>query len=81
MIDACHALPNPHRTGKVAILYLLDQTNMGKFNSSTNNDVQEVIPVPRPIPSCWTAATMATLPSGQRAPLPGTSMPLGRTSL
>jgi hypothetical protein len=35
MIDACHALPNPHRTGKVAILYLLDQTNMGKFNRPT----------------------------------------------
>jgi len=35
-------------TGKVAILYLLDQNNMGKFNSTTNNDVQEVIPVPPP---------------------------------
>jgi hypothetical protein len=38
-------------TGKVAILYLLDITSghsMGKFNSSTNNDVQEVIPVPPP---------------------------------
>ena len=42
---------HPHlalATGKVAILYLLDQNNMGKFNSSTNNDVQEVIPVPPP---------------------------------
>jgi hypothetical protein len=37
MIDVCYALPNPPGTGKVAIPYLLDQTNMGKFNSSTNN--------------------------------------------
>ncbi|HEX8837415.1 MAG TPA: Ig-like domain-containing protein [Candidatus Acidoferrum sp.] len=43
-------------TGKVAILYLLDVgtcspqpcTTMGKFNSSSNHDVQEVIPVPPP---------------------------------
>ena len=42
-------------TGKVAILYLLDigtpapgGTKMGKFNSSSNNDVQEVVPVPPP---------------------------------
>jgi hypothetical protein len=42
-------------TGKVAILYLLDVgtpppggTTMGKFNSTTNNDVQEVTPVPPP---------------------------------
>ncbi len=35
-------------TGKVAILYLLDQTNMGKNHSSFNNDVQEVVPVPPP---------------------------------
>ena len=42
-------------TGKVAILYVLDigtpspgGTKMGKFNSSSNNDVQEVIPVPPP---------------------------------
>ena len=43
-------------TGKVAILYLLDVgtcspqpcTTMGKFNSSSNNDVQELIPVPPP---------------------------------
>jgi hypothetical protein len=34
-------------TGKVATLYLLDQTNMGKFNS-TNVDVQEVVPIPPP---------------------------------
>ncbi|HEV2194387.1 MAG TPA: hypothetical protein VGR55_02340, partial [Candidatus Acidoferrum sp.] len=43
-------------TGKVAILYLLDigtpvppqTTTMGQFNSSSNNDVQEVTPVPPP---------------------------------
>jgi hypothetical protein len=42
-------------TGKVGILYLLDisqpnpgQTKMGKFNSVSNQDVQEVIPVPPP---------------------------------
>ncbi len=49
---------HPHlalATGKVSILYLLDisqpnpgQTKMGKFNASTNQDVQEVIPVPPP---------------------------------
>ena len=42
-------------TGKVAILYLLDQSNMGRCGSSpspscstSNSDVQEVIPVPPP---------------------------------
>jgi chitodextrinase len=29
-------------TGKVGVVYLLDQTNMGKFNSTTNMDVGEV---------------------------------------
>jgi hypothetical protein len=32
-------------TGKVGILYLLDQNKMGKFTSGSNSDVQEVIPV------------------------------------
>jgi len=47
--DSVGSSAHPHlaiSTGKVAILYLLDQTSMGKFNSSTNNDVQEVVPVP-----------------------------------
>jgi hypothetical protein len=55
--DAVASTTHPHlaiSTGKVAILYLLDiaaidaqhPVRMGKFNSSTNNDVQEVIPVP-----------------------------------
>ena len=35
-------------SGKVAILYLLDQINMGGFNNGSNLDVQEVIPVPPP---------------------------------
>ncbi len=56
--DAVASTTHPHlaiSTGKVAILYLLDisqnvppATKMGKFNSSTNNDVQEVVPVPPP---------------------------------
>ena len=49
--DAVGSTAHPHlalATGKVAILYLLDQTNLGKFNSSSNQDVQEVIPVPPP---------------------------------
>jgi hypothetical protein len=44
--DAMGSTAHPHlalATGKVSILYLLDQTNMGKFNSSTNSDLQEVI--------------------------------------
>jgi hypothetical protein len=28
--------------GKVSVIYLLDQTNMGGFNSASNQDVQEV---------------------------------------
>jgi hypothetical protein len=47
--DAVGSAAHPHLligTGKVAILYLLDQTNLGKFNAVTNQDVQEVIPVP-----------------------------------
>jgi hypothetical protein len=56
--DAVASSAHPHlalATGKVAILYLLDisqnapgSTKMGQFNSSTNNDVQEVTPVPPP---------------------------------
>ena len=56
--DAVASSAHPHlalATGKVAILYLLDisqnapgSTKMGQFNSSTNNDVQEVTPMPPP---------------------------------
>jgi hypothetical protein len=57
--DSVGSAAHPHLalvTGKVAILYLLDvgpiippsTTTMGQFNSSTNNDVQEVIPAPPP---------------------------------
>jgi hypothetical protein len=47
--DSAGSAAHPHlalATGKISIVYLLDQNNMGKFNSLTNNDVQEVIPVP-----------------------------------
>jgi len=64
-------------TGKVAILYLLDQTNLGKFNSVSNLDVQEVIPVPPPnttqldggiygLPAYWNGNIYVT---GQNFPL------------
>jgi len=64
-------------TGKVAILYLLDQTNLGKFNSVSNQDVQEVIPVPPPnttqldggiygLPAYWNGNIYVT---GQNFPL------------
>ena len=71
-------------TGKVAILYLLDigtpapgGTKMGKFNSSSNNDVQEVVPVPPPnttlldggnygVPAYWNGNIYTT---GQNFPL------------
>jgi len=76
-------------TGKVAILYLLDisqcaalrcapgETKMGKFNSSTDNDVQEVVPVPPPnttlldggnygVPAYWNGNIYTT---GQNFPL------------
>ena len=49
--DSVGSTMHPHlalATGKVGILYLLDQTNMGKFNSTSNKDVQEAIPVPPP---------------------------------
>jgi IPT/TIG domain len=47
--DTVASTTHPHlalATGKPAILYLLDQGNMGTFNSTTNRDVQEVIPIP-----------------------------------
>jgi hypothetical protein len=49
--DSVGSLAHPHLalvTGKVGTVYLIDQTNMGKFNSGTNSDVQEVTPVPPP---------------------------------
>ena len=49
--DSVASLAHPHlvlATGKPAILYLLDQGNLGKFNSTSNHDVQEVIPIPPP---------------------------------
>jgi hypothetical protein len=49
--DAVGSTLHPHlalATGKVGLLYLLDQTNLGKFNSVTDQDVQEVLPVPPP---------------------------------
>jgi hypothetical protein len=49
--DSVGSTAHPHlllATGKIAILYLLDQTNMGRFTSGLNKDIQEVIPVPPP---------------------------------
>jgi hypothetical protein len=49
--DSVGSLAHPHLalvTGKVGTVYLIDQANMGKFNSGTNSDVQEVTPVPPP---------------------------------
>jgi hypothetical protein len=49
--DSVGSAAHPHlalATGKIAILFLLDQASMGKFNSGSNRDVQEVIPVPPP---------------------------------
>jgi len=85
--DSVASAAHPHLalvTGKVAILYLLDisqpapgQTTMGRFNSTTNNDVQEVIPVPPPntttgdggnygVPAFWNGNIYTT---GQNYPL------------
>lgn len=78
--DAVGSTAHPHLllgTGKVAILYLLDQTNMGRFNSGSNLDVQEVIPVPPPnttqldggiygLPAYWNGNIYVT---GQSFPL------------
>ncbi len=44
--DSAGSATNPHlaiATGKTGVLYLLDQTNLGQFSSSANNDVQEVV--------------------------------------
>jgi fibronectin type 3 domain-containing protein len=43
--DSVGSVLHPHlaiATGKPGVLYLLDQTNLGKFNSSADNVVQEV---------------------------------------
>jgi chitodextrinase len=42
--DAVGSAANPHvmiATGKVGVVYLLDQTSMGKFNSAANQDLGE----------------------------------------
>ena len=47
--DSVGSTAHPHLAvtmGKTAVVYLLDQANLGKFNPSVSNDVQEVIPVP-----------------------------------
>src|SRR3984893_18341699 len=78
--DSVGSAAHPHlalATGKIAILFLLDQANMGKLHSSTNNDVQEVIPVPPPnttqldggnygVPAYWNGNIYTT---GQNFPL------------
>jgi len=78
--DSVGSAAHPHLallTGKISILYLLDQINMGQFNSPTNNDVQEVIPVPPPnttlndggnygVPAYWNGNIYTT---GQNFPL------------
>jgi hypothetical protein len=64
-------------TGKIAILYLLDQSNMGRLHSGSNLDLQEVIPVPPPnttqldggnygVPAYWNGNIYST---GQNFPL------------
>jgi hypothetical protein len=78
--DSVGSTSHPHlllATGKIAILYLLDQTNMGQINSGFNKDVQEVIPAPPPnttqldggnysVPSYWNGNIYTT---GQNFPL------------
>ena len=78
--DSVGSTAHPHlamATGKIAILYLLDQANLGKFHSSSNQDVQEVIPVPPPnttqldggiygLPAYWNGFIYTT---GQNFPL------------
>ncbi len=77
--DSVGSSAHPHlilATGKIAILYLLDQANMGRFHSS-NQDVQEAIPVPPPnttqldggnygVPAYWNGNIYTT---GQNFPL------------
>jgi hypothetical protein len=78
--DSMGSTAHPHllvATGKIAVLYLLDQTNLGKFHSGSNLDVQEVIPVPPPnttqldggnygVPAYWNGNIYTT---GQNFPL------------
>ncbi|HXJ11826.1 MAG TPA: hypothetical protein VNH19_06095, partial [Candidatus Limnocylindrales bacterium] len=43
--DSVGSATHPHlliATGKVGVIYLLDQTNMGGFNSASNHDVEEI---------------------------------------
>jgi hypothetical protein len=43
--DSVGSVAHPHlaiATGKIGVIYLLDQTNLGKFHSGSNQDVQEV---------------------------------------
>jgi len=43
--DSLGSAAHPHlliATGKVGVIYLLDQTNLGKFNSASNQDVEEI---------------------------------------
>jgi hypothetical protein len=78
--DSVGSAAHPHlalATGKIAVLFLLDQTNMGRFHSGSNLDVQEVIPVPPPnttqldggnygVPAYWNGNIYTT---GQNYPL------------
>jgi hypothetical protein len=44
--DAVGSGTHPHVmivTGKVGVIYLLDQTNLGKFHSGSNQDLEEVV--------------------------------------
>jgi hypothetical protein len=44
--DSAGSTSHPHlaiATGKTGVLYLLDQTNLGQFSSSADNDVQEIV--------------------------------------
>ena len=46
LLDSVGSTAHPHlaiATGKVGILFLLDQINLGQFNATTDQDVQEVI--------------------------------------
>jgi hypothetical protein len=43
--DSAGSAAHPHlalATGKIGVLFLLDQTNLGQFHSTSNSDVQEV---------------------------------------